>query len=169
MSFFQHKTHIGCCIAYHGGSLEPIKLSQTDIEHYWVLFIDKLVDQQQLKLLPRPGEEHELLFFSFTQPVAPCKESLEFFSGAMTMIRIDGNLEAVTVKTVKGVPVNIWITVPLIVTSPSQLWTLGSCLLHFLKVRENNKCLQIIIIISLSYQLPIWHNSCTQNLHFSNL
>ena len=44
----------GSSIASNGGASGPIKLSQTDFEHYRVVFMDILINSQQLRLEPRP-------------------------------------------------------------------------------------------------------------------
>ena len=53
MLLFQY-IHIGCSVAYNGGLSEPIRMSQTDYDHYREIFIDILVDSQQLRLEPKP-------------------------------------------------------------------------------------------------------------------
>ena len=42
------------CMAYNDASSEPMKLSQSDFEHYKLVFIDMLVNCNQLKLDPKP-------------------------------------------------------------------------------------------------------------------
>ncbi|KAL5502770.1 hypothetical protein EMCRGX_G009591 [Ephydatia muelleri] len=45
---------VSSSITSNGGASGPIKLSQTDFEHYRVVFMDILINSQQLRLEPRP-------------------------------------------------------------------------------------------------------------------
>ena len=46
--------YIECCLAYNDGSSEPMKLTQNDFNHYKIVFIDMLVNSNQLTLDPKP-------------------------------------------------------------------------------------------------------------------
>ena len=83
------------------GSYVPNKLSQTDVDHYSVLFNSILVERQQLKLEPRlvaEGDSNQMLYAIF---------DLHCLIGAFGIVQ-GGTLErgwdheAVTVTTVTG-------------------------------------------------------------------
>ena len=46
--------YAGYYLASNSGSLGPMNLSQSDLDHYRVAFVDMLINSQQIRLEPRP-------------------------------------------------------------------------------------------------------------------